>query len=128
MEKLPMSPGLGPVFFVIIAWLNKFGKQSSLSAFLQILQCIFVLVSNVANHKHFCWFLKRKGQSEVFRLESSRTHRFLSSVEFYHARNFINKLFVWSHLMVKTELCESVMNEWQFLINLKGALFACCLQ
>ncbi len=57
-----------------------------------------------------------------------RTHRFLSSAEFYHARNFIKKksFIVWSHSLVKTERCKIVMNEWQFLINLKGALFACC--
>ncbi len=57
---------------------------------------------------------------------------FLSSAEFYHAHNFIKKkgFIVWSPSLVKTEHCNRVivMNELQFFINLKGALFACCIR
>ncbi len=61
-----------------------------------------------------------------------RTHRFLSSACSIMLITSLKESFiVWSHSLAKTELCKIVMNELQFLINLKGALLKgalCTLQ
>ncbi len=86
------------------------------------MQCIFCLSNDFTIHFHRG---EQSSQSQTSLLISTtqwpirwlgwnpRTHRFLSSAEFFHVRDFINVFFlksfiVWSHSLVKTELCKIV--------------------
>lgn len=54
--------------------------------------CVFAALSNVANHRHVYWFLKCMGQSEVFKVESTRCFK-LKLAFFPRSFNLHSSLF-----------------------------------